>query len=65
MNDFMVVGMALINATCRPQNRPDAVDTSVNCHSIRTWKAKQHDDMGIDHGLFLMHGFDLKQNKKS
>ena len=39
MNDFMVVGMALINATCRPQNRPDAVDTLVNCHSIRTWKA--------------------------
>ena len=39
MNDFMFIGMALINATCRSQNRPDAVDTSVNCHSIRTWIA--------------------------
>ena len=38
MNEFVAVGMVLINATYSHQNRPDAVDT-LNCHALRKWKA--------------------------
>ena len=38
LNELVTLGMALVNATYRPQNLPDAVDT-MNCHALRKWKA--------------------------